>query len=538
MEILTVKDLNFTYPDCEKKSVDDISFSVESGDFITLCGPTGSGKSTLLRLLKNELSPLGKKSGEVLFKGKNTEEMSIAESARIGFVHQSPELQTVTDRVWHEIAFGLENLRLPTEAIRRRTAEIMSWFGIEDLFDRSTAELSGGQKQTVALAAVMAMQPDILILDEPTSQLDPVAASDFILTLQKINDELGITVILAEHRLENAVPACNKLAVMNGGKLIGFGDPRTVCSALCEDEKLFAMMPAAARIYALTGKKGVCPLSVKEGKNYAETLYNGEKTKISEEKTASSSSPALLLKDVRFRYRKELDDVLNDASLTVYENEFLCLLGGNGSGKTTLLSVCAGLKKAYAGKIEIFGKKLKSYTGQSLYQNCVALLPQDVQTVFLKNTLEEELKDAGTDFSVLPFDLSYAAKTHPYDLSGGEQQLAALAKALAAKPRLLLLDEPTKGLDANAKKTVGNVLKELQKDGLTVVAVTHDVDFAAMFADRCAMFFRGAVTSLDSPERFFAENSFYTTAVNKIMRGINKELITDVQAAEALKSEI
>lgn len=536
MEILTVKNLSFTYPDTDKKSVNDVSFSVESGDFITLCGPTGSGKSTLLRLLKNELSPLGAKSGTVLFRSEDISSMSVAHSASIGFVMQNPELQTVTDKVWHEIAFGLENLRLPQETIRRRTAEIMSWFGIEELFDRNTSELSGGQKQTVALAAVMAMQPDILLLDEPTSQLDPVATSDFILTLQKINEELGITILLAEHRLENAIPACSKLAVLKGGRLIGFDTPRKICEKLCGDEKLFAMLPAAARIYALTGKKGTCPLSVKEGKTYVENQAGGKTITISEKEYTHKAEAALCVKDVRFRYRRELDDILHDASLTVYENEFFCLLGGNGSGKTTLLNVCAGLKKAYAGKIEIFGKKLKSYTGQALYKNCVALLPQDVQTVFLKNTLREELEEAGADLNTLPYDLSYAANTHPYDLSGGEQQLAALAKALAAKPRLLLLDEPTKGLDANAKKQVGEVLKKLQKNGLTVVAVTHDVDFAAAYADRCAMFFRGAVTSEDTPEKFFAQNSFYTTAVNKIMRSLNKEIITDVQAANALQT--
>ncbi len=536
MEIFSVKNLNFTYPDCSEKTVNNVSFSVNSGDFITLCGPTGSGKSTLLRLMKPELAPLGEKSGEVLFRGRNTDELGGMESARIGFVMQSPELQTVTDKVWHEIAFGLENLRFPQEVIRRRVAEIMCYFGIEDLFEKDTAALSGGQKQMVALAAVMAMQPDVIILDEPTSQLDPIAAADFLSTLHKINEEQGLTIILAEHRLENAVPLCNKLAVMDEGRLTEPDDPRTVCEKLMENEKLFALMPAAARIYSLTGRKGGCPVSVKEGKNYVEEHFEKKSAVIPTGTYSHSDTPALKIKDVRFRYEKAAEDVLKGASLTVYENEFFCILGGNGSGKSTLLNVCAGLLKAYYGKTEIFGKKIKAYSGQSLYRNCLAFLPQDVSSVFLRNTLEEELRDAGADFSSLPFDLSYAAKTHPYDLSGGEQQLAALAKVLAQKPRLLLLDEPTKGLDAYSKKQIAGVLKKLNRDGLTIIAVTHDVDFAAEYADRCAMFFRGEFTSTDTPENFFSQNNFYTTPANKIIRGLNERIITADKAAEYLNS--
>ena len=523
MALFEVKNLTFGYPLADK-IINGVSFTVEQGDFIAVCGPTGSGKTTLLRLLKPELSPLGSKTGEVLFGGVNTDDLPPEKSCEIGFVAQSPEHQIVTDKVWHEVVFGMENLRFPQNLMKRRVAEIMSYFGIDTLFDKNTADLSGGQKQMISLSSVLVMNPKVIILDEPTSQLDPVSASEFLTTLKKLNDELGLTIILTEHRLENVIPLCNKLCVIENGKLAAFGETRQVIKEILGNERTEASMPGSVRIYKILGAKGECPLNISEGKKYFREHFVRNSVPFENEEHPSDEKAAEL-KNVYFRYEKDSPDALHNTSLTVYKNEILCVLGANGSGKTSLLYTIAGLTSPYAGSVEIFGKNIKKYKGQSLYNNCISLLPQDAQTVFLRNTLEEEFESAGISFEDAPYDLSYSAKTHPYDLSGGEQQLAALALVLASKPKILLLDEPTKGLDSFAKRKVCAALKKLREQGLTIIIVTHDVEFAALCADRAAMFFRGECVCVDTPKKFFSENIFYTTSTARITAGVCENLI-------------
>ncbi|MDD6800893.1 MAG: ATP-binding cassette domain-containing protein [Firmicutes bacterium] len=533
MEIFSVKDLSFIYPQCKTPAVREVSFSVERGEFVTVCGATGSGKSTLLRLFKRELAPLGEKKGDIMYCGKRLEVLDDKTSAcRIGYVTQLPEQQIVTDKVWHELAFGLENMNIQSEIIRRRVAETACFFGIEDWFEKNVTELSGGQKQLLNLASVMVMQPDVLLLDEPTAQLDPIAASEFISSVVKLNRELSVTVIMIEHRLEEVIPVSDKLLVMQNGALAGYGEPRSVASAI-SDPELALGMPAAVRLFLRLGGEGVCPLTVREGRNFIESSFLNSVRKLPSSEYKHSGKTALKFKDVFFRYSRELPDVLKGLSFEVFENEIFCILGGNGSGKSTALSAASALIKPYYGQISIFGKKLGDYKNRSLYKNCLALLPQDVQTVFICNTVEEELADAKTDGDGLPFDLTSLMKRHPYDLSGGEQQLVALAKVLASKPRLLLLDEPTKGLDANMKRLLTGILRQLSQNGVTVVIVTHDVEFAAETADRCALFFRGEITSCSVTRDFFADNSFYTTAVNRMTRGFF-DYVSTVSDAEAI----
>ncbi len=527
MAILNIENLSFCYPLCNEAAVKNVSFTVEKGDFIAVCGATGSGKSTLLRLLKREIAPLGEKSGNIYFDGINIESLSPKSSAReIGYVMQRPEQQIVTDKVWHELAFGLENLNTPQSVIARRIAEMAAYFGIEDWFDKNVSELSGGQKQLLNLASVMVMQPSILILDEPTAQLDPIAASDFIATLKKLNRELSVTVIIAEHRLEEVIPICDRLLILENGSLLDYDDPKTVISRISDNESLLCAMPAAARIYHKTGAIGSCPLDVREGRKYIESHFKNDIKAIAPIHSGHGERIALEFDEVYFRYDRSSPDVLRGSNLKIYENEIFCLLGGNGSGKTTTLLAAAGLIKTYSGKIKVFGKKLSDYKNQTLYRECLALLPQDVQTVFLKNTVREELADAKADIDGLPFDLSRLYDKHPYDLSGGEQQKLALAKVLATKPKLLLLDEVTKGLDAAAKLGLISLLKELKSRGMTIVIVTHDVEFAALCADRAAMFFRGEIVSSGHPVEFFSENSFYTTAANRMSRGYYENAVT------------
>lgn len=520
MEILKVENLSFSYPSVSVKSLDGLSFSVERGDFVAVCGATGSGKSTLLRMLKREITPLGERTGEIYYNSAPLSALSERESGtRIGYVMQRPEQQIVTDKVWHELAFGLENMGVPTDTIRRRVSEMACYFGIEDWFEKGVDELSGGQKQLLNLASVMVMQPDILLLDEPTSQLDPIAASDFIATVAKLNRELSLTVIIVEHRLEDVIPVSNRLLALDSGKLFAFGETRECVRRLRENEAMLEGMPAAVRLFSRFDVKSPCPLDVREGRAFVENSFTNSVRSLGEKEYTHSPTVALEFGEVCFRYERALPDVLRSTTFRVYENEVFCILGGNGSGKSTALSAAAALIKPYSGNIKVFGKKLREYINQSLYINCLSLLPQDVQTVFLHNTVRLELEDAKADLSTLPFDLSDLLDRHPYDLSGGQQQLVALAKVLASKPRLLLLDEPTKGLDAHTRNAFIGVIKRLRDAGTTVVCVTHDVEFAALCADRCAMFFRGEITSCDVPRRFFAFNCFYTTAANRMTRG-------------------
>ena len=533
MEMLHVENLNFTYPQSARPAVSGVTFSVEAGEFAVLMGATGSGKSTLLRLLKREIAPRGEACGEVTVSGRPLSEIP---PEKIGFVAQRPDEQIVTDKVYAELAFGLENLGLPKSVIARRVAEMASYFGIGDWFDKDVSTLSGGQKQLLNLASVMVMNPEILLLDEPTSQLDPIAASDFIHTLKKLNRDFSITVIAVEHRLEELIPLCDSLLVMKAGALLCKGDPRSVVGALRAEAGLSCALPTAARVHHALECEGECPLTLREGRRFLESTYQNAVPAIEREAPPPSGKKALECRDVFFRYERRSADVLVGLSLTVYENEIFAILGGNGSGKSTALGAVAGIRKCYAGEVRVFGKKLKEYGGGELYRNCLALLPQDVQSVFLCNTVEEELRDAGQDGSLLPYDLSHLLQQHPYDLSGGEAQLLALAKVLATKPRLLLLDEPTKGLDAEKKQILVGVLKELKAKGVTVLLVTHDVEFAAAVADRCALFFRGRAVSVGSVREFFAENSFYTTAASRMTRHLVQNIITCEEGEKLCRS--
>ncbi len=547
MDIIKVEDLNFTYALGKTPALKNVSFSVSRGDLVAVCGATGSGKSTLLRLLKKEIAPVGDQKGRIFFgyfkdgkkdgySFKNIEDMNTRESAeRIGFVMQDPEHQIVTDKVWHELAFGLENLGVENDAIRRRVSEMASYFGIESWFEKNVNELSGGQKQLLNLAAVMVMQPEVLLLDEPTAQLDPIAAADFIATVAKLNRETALTVIITEHRLENVIPVANKLMALEDGRVTAYGDVRKTVAALSKDPKMLVGMPAAVRLFSGLSLKGECPLDVCEGRRFIEDHCVNEIRSLPVKSRNRKKESALRFKNVGFRYDNRGTDVIRNMSFEVREGEIFCLLGGNGSGKSTTLGLASGILKENSGKIEVFGKKIKDHKGGSLYRECVAMLPQDVRTLFIFDTVKEELREVEFRPEMLPFDLSPLEDRHPYDLSGGEQQLLGLAKVLSAKPRLLLMDEPTKGLDAYAKKEIAGVLRELKKRGLTILFVTHDVEFAAAVADRCALVFRGEVTSEGETREFFTANNFYTTAVNRMTRGFYDGLLRVREVEEIIK---
>lgn len=529
---LEIQGLSFSYAD--KKILDNISLAISKGEFVTLCGKTGCGKTTLLRLLKRELQPKGKLSGRILYNGIPLEMLDEKSSVcKIGFVMQNPDSQIITDKVYHELAFGLESLGLDNATIKRKIAETACYFGIEDLFYKNIYELSGGQKQLLNLAAVTAMNPELMILDEPTAQLDPIAREGFLNTLKKLNRDLSVTVIIAEHSLEDILTMSDRLIALEDGKIIYNASPKMVCQATKKSPYLFTAMPSAVRLSAPFLKENEpCPLSVRETAKYISEKLTFKPIEIPQR--THSKNVVLSLNDVSFRYSKESADILHHLSLELFENEILFILGGNGAGKTTFLNTAAGLLKHRTGSIKIFGKKLSYYKDKTLYKNTLALLPQDVKTVFAKDTVAEELAETNASPDSYGFDILHLLEKHPYDLSGGEQQLCALIKILAGKPKILLLDEPTKGADSSMKQKIAEILLKLKESGISMIIVSHDIEFASSCADRCAMLFGGELISEGEPHDFFSQNSFYTTAVNKIMRGFDKRIISVDEAVSSL----
>lgn len=528
MAQIAIQDLNFSYADSEKVGLQQINLSVEQGEYVVLCGESGSGKTTLLRHLKTVLTPYGKRSGSILINGRSLSSLDNREqAAMIGFVMQDPDDQIVADKVWHELAFGLESLGVEQKTMRLRVGEMASYFGIQSWFHRSVAELSGGQKQLLNLAAIMAMQPEILILDEPTSQLDPIAASDFLNTVKKINRDLGITILITEHRLEEVYPSADRVVVMERGRILADGPPRQVGRFLhTEHRELFSALPAPARIFYGSGAEGTCPLTVREGRTWlTEAFPQGELPFREPEyrEAALSEVPAVRLKDLWFRYEKDSPDILRGVEMEVPQGSLYALVGGNGTGKSTLLRALCGICRAYRGKTELFGKPLKKYSAKDLFRGCITLLPQDPKSLFAKKTVKEELEEmesTAEDRQAMATlcRITELLEQHPYDLSGGEQQRVALAKVLLTRPRLLLLDEPTKGLDGGFKKVFAGILRQLKGQGMTVLMVSHDVEFCAEYADLVSMFFDGQILTTARARSFFGQNSFYTTSANRMSR--------------------
>lgn len=473
----------------------------------------------MLRQFKTVLAPKGEKSGEILFEGIPLEKNDLrTQSQKIGFVRQSPDNQIVTDKVWHELAFGLESLGYKTAEIRRRVAEMAAFFGIEKWFHKNVSELSGGQKQLLNLASIMTMQPTILILDEPTSQLDPIAASDFLAVLRKINHELGTTIILTEHRLEEALPIADNVVVMEQGKIISHGKPQKIAEDLRKSGNgMFLAMPAPMRIWSAVNSDSECPITVADGRKWLAEF--AEKNVLREvpqrEKENPSEDIAVEVSESWFRYEKNGTDIIRGLNLTVHKGEFLAILGGNGAGKTTTLKLLSGLEKQYRGEVKTNGR--------------IISLPQNPQALFVKKTVREDLQEMlkyipkearqnRLDYVTALCGLESLLDRHPYDLSGGEQQRAALAKILIPDFDIILLDEPTKGFDAEFKQLFGSILQTLLERKITVIMVSHDIEFCAEYAHKCAMFFDGNITAYGTPQEFFSGNNFYTTSANRISR--------------------
>lgn len=548
MQTFTITDLSFTYPTESVPALQNVSLSIEAGSFTVLCGRSGCGKSTLLRQLKPILQPHGTQTGTILFEGKSLSSLSQrTQSARIGFVLQNLDAQLVTDKVWHELAFGLESLGLSTPVIRRRVAEIASFFGIQNWFYKPVCELSGGQKQLVNLASVMALEPSVLLLDEPTSQLDPIAATDFLSTLGRINRELGTTIILSEHRLEDALALSTNVVFLERGRVLDTGTASEVGSRLkAAGSDMFSAMPVPMRIYAGVPNDLPCPVTVAQGRQWLEAF--SETHPLCPVPPAAPSEKregpaALELDEAFFRYDKQSPDVVKALTLRAYPGELLAILGGNGTGKSTTMGLISGIHRAYRGKVSVLGTAPQEVSGK------IALLPQDPQTLFVKNTVIEDLlsvlDDAPRDRrkalaleKARLCELTELLERHPYDLSGGEQQRAALCKVLLREPEVLLLDEPTKGLDAEFKRVFARIIRRLCARGVCVIMVSHDAEFCASYASRCAMFFDGAIVAEGTPREFFSSGSFYTTSASRMARGLLPGAITPEDVIAACGGEV
>lgn len=522
---IEIKDLSYKYKMADVESLKNVSLTVEKGQFLVVCGKSGCGKTTLLKCIKPNIRPAGSISGTINYNGENIENLTDRQQAvKIGYVMQNPEHQIVTDKVWHELAFGLENLGEDTKVIRAKVAEIAEYFDITGWYHQDTDSLSGGQKQLLNLAAVMVMNPEVLVLDEPTAQLDPVAAEQFLDILEKINKDLGITIIISEHRLNYLLQKADKMLVLEKGQIEAFGEVKDVIrKALNMD--IEPLMPIPSRAFFANKGKGEIPVSILEGKKWLEEkkiqekLVQKDKTQeknrtCEEEKNIETKKNrkkiaedeiSILCKNLWFRYEKNGRDIIKGLDFMVKKGEIFAILGGNGTGKTTTLLLLSNILKAYRGKIKISGRE--------------AILPQNVQVLFEKETVQEELYNVSEEV-IEQMNLESLLQNHPYDLSGGEQQKVAMAKILAKEPDILLLDEPTKGIDNIFKNRLGQLLKQLTREGKTVIIVSHDLDFCGEYADRCGLFADGTLISENGVKEFFVNNRFYTTTVAKMAKGM------------------
>ena len=563
MASIQIRNLTFEYPLADKPAIKNINLEVEPSEFIVVCGKSGCGKSTLLRQIKKNLIPYGEKEGEVLYQGVEISELPDRKSTTdIGFVQQNPDNQLVTDKVWHELAFGLESLGMDNQSIRRRVAEMASFFDMQTWFRKSVSELSGGQKQLLNLASVMVMQPKVLILDEPTSQLDPIAAEEFLKTVYKINRDLGTTIIISEHRLEDLIPMADRVVVMDKGEIISATTPWKTGEFLGGESKeerhpMFYGMPSVMKIFNACGgskmEKGlyrtgdgkkIAPLTIRDGRLWLEAVLDVPKNEdqfydrkeVAPEKI---DNPIIEIKDLWYQYEKKAQPVLRGLNLKVKPGELFCLMGGNGSGKSTTLKAVAGILKPQRGSITVEGMTVCKENNDKIVGSILAMVPQNPQALFTEITVEEELAEAlyyrklsaeEKAKKVLDMmetmEIAHLRKSHPYDLSGGEQQRLALGKILLLEPKIVLLDEPTKGLDPFFKITLAGIFEKLKAQGVTLFMVSHDVEFCAEYGDRCAMFFDGDVVSCGEAKPFFAGNNFYTTTANRIVRQWNSDLVT------------
>ncbi|MDD3985924.1 MAG: ATP-binding cassette domain-containing protein [Methanobacterium sp.] len=560
MDIIEFKNFSFSYTDHEN-TLSNININISPGEFVLLCGPSGSGKTTLLSNIKNEIRPSGNSDGIIYYFGQDIKRLDKTRSAcEIGFLFQDPD-QFISDNVLQEIAFPLENIGLSSSEIRKRIAEMVAFFGLDKQLHKHINQLSGGEKQLVNLCSILVLKPKILLLDEPTSQLDPIAAYELLSILRRLNEDFSITIIVTEHRINNIFPFIDKAIFLENGKIKFLEPPHKICIKAWKDDIFKNYIPSVAKIHFLLKskydilKEYNIPITIREGKqelNYLEKLNKTHNKSFKEQYTPNNKSSNISLyekdfnniniklkndlihcKNVWFGYEKD-NIVLKGVSLKIGSGEFISLVGGNGAGKTTLLQILSGILKPKKGKINYI-KNIK-----------IGYVHQNPMIHFTQETVEDELLEpllkvfniesktknyrnqnqSKIDEFIKLFELSKLLKKHPYDCSRGEQQKIAITKVLLTKPNILFLDEPTKGLDPVSKVNLAYKLKILKKNGLTIVLTTHDLDFVAEYSERCLLLFDGTIQLDDIPKAIFANNSFYTTSINRLLKDFLPESIT------------
>ena len=541
--------VSFRYPGQSENAITDISFEIKKGEFVLLCGESGCGKTTLLRHTKKNQIPTGHGSGKMYFDGKDIEMLDDRESASfIGYVGQSPDGQIVTDRVWHELAFGLESLGYGREDMRRRIAEMSEYLGISGWYEKKTDELSGGQIQILNLASVMVMHPKVLILDEPTSQLDPVSSDRFLQNIVKLNRDFGVTILICEQRVHEVIAKADRVMLMKDTKLIGFDKVHKIAGQMKESaSKVYEALPGYMKLWLEYGNEGSLPLTIRDAKLWIDSIKNrfvvetdvknpafeGNTSKGVHKRISENNKKDILLSTRNLSFSYDKNKILKDFSIDISGGNIYAIMGGNGSGKTTALKILAGIYKANNGKI----KRKKDLR--------VVYLTQNPQTIFTEINVYDELKEvfvSHKDFfkneytkyknsgrkdaenyecfidtkikeMLEKMELSDLSLRHPFDISVGQQQRLAIARVLLLKPDVLLLDEPTKGLDGEFKIKLADILKRMAKTGIAVVLVSHDIDFCSENADVCGLLFDGEMTRMQSAGEFFSNNYFYTTDI-------------------------
>ena len=607
MALIEFKDFSFAYlnsdgTESKTKSLENINLEINYGDFVLLCGPSGCGKTTLLTNLKKELMPAGRRSGEIRFNGTRIEDLDdISSACDIGYLFQNPDSQIVTDTVIQEIAFPLENIGLPTEEIRNRISEIVAFFGINDILHKNVNELSGGQKQLVNLCSLLVLRPEVLLLDEPMSQLDPIASYEFLSIVRRLNEEFSITVIMSEHKADSIFPFIDKAVFIKNGMIEFEDNAHNICSEVIDDEIFENYLPVVTKIYnSLSVEypsliKLNTPLSIREGRRCLGTIHDdlikisvgadessisgssnlhhtnkkynsGEKSGIMDKLPLNRNKNALIqMKGIYFAYEKE-NLILKNVDFDLNRGEFVSLIGGNGVGKSTFLQLLVGILKPIKGKVKYkkginlayvhqnpmihFSKDnvkeefLESIIESNLFNRSNAVFNREAYEKLLKMGNEEFVESDilnSLEFDSIKFkfkelieffDICDLMDKHPYDCSGGEQQKIVIVKALLQNADVLILDEPTKGLDPISSKTLSHILNSLRDNGLTILMTSHDLDFVANNCKRCLMLFDKNIQIDDDPKVIFAENNFYTTFTNRMV----KEYIPDVVTLNDVKS--
>ncbi len=528
--------VTYTYPEQPAPALADLSLHIEPGEFVLVVGPSGAGKSTFLRTL-NGLVPHfygGRWAGRVVVCGRDPLVAGPRGMAElVGFVFQDPEAQFVVDTVEDELAFAMENFALPQATMRKRVEEVLDQMGIAHLRQRRISTLSGGEKQRVAIAAVLALQPSVLVLDEPTSQLDPQAAEEVLVALRHLNEDLGLTVILSEHRLERVIQYADRVLYLPAAGAPALLDtPRAVAAQL-------PLVPPLIELGRRLGWQPL-PLTIKEGRGHARglVLRNGGASSM-QEPAAPPGQPVVALQDVCYAYDGQ--QALRGVNLEIKEGEFVAVMGRNGSGKSTLLKHVAGLLKPDQGQVVVAGKDTRQVPLEEIIRH-VGYVPQHPGALLFQERLADELAftrrghrlppDPAADRALLErLGLAALAERHPRDLSGGEQQRAALAAVLVAQPEIILLDEPTRGLDYAQKQSLADMLKGLKREGQTIIMATHDVELVAICADRVVLLGEGEVVVEGPARTVMSDSQVFASQINKLFRDPRFLVVEDVLRA-------